>query len=523
MKTIFIKFSNERKPEYQIKTSIMMEQSNQEKCVFKAALNPLGSVHIKRIIHNFDLLVKNNMSKVIKYTPCERISNNEIKIPFVNGNRFNNVVVNLIKKKDFYKLVEVLSAFFDEIKKTCKIIPFYTTEESTNLFGDLSQFEDVDAFAIANLDLILDNVICKNGCYEIIDYEWIFQFPIPLSFISYRILNSIPYFSTIPHEFQQEIYTKFSVDMNDNVFCDMDFHFQNYVSGNEVKLDALYKNMDVGITNFRLLGDEKYQITRKLGVFGGPTYYGVSELKEKVLPDNTFASYKIENSTDVEKFEFHPIDTNCILRMDKIIGFKEDGTHDLIPIKAINTGYMKDNLYYAVSNKLYFEFANHNYQQVDIEYVILGFNNNLIREVSAVLNERDEAMVKYSDLYDDTKFKLLNKDKELLSVGEKLNDTLIYSNKVTEELKQHVEMLVETRADLQKHVEMLVDTRADLQKHVDVVNSLTKELLKKQDDYLEIERKFLTLQTHMDKLMNLNSIKSVRYLSILRKERERGE
>ena len=42
-----------------------------------------------------------------------------------------------------------------------------------------------------NIDLILDNVFCENEKCYIIDAEWIFDFPIPVKFVVWRIVNEL--------------------------------------------------------------------------------------------------------------------------------------------------------------------------------------------------------------------------------------------------------------------------------------------------------------------------------------------
>ena len=68
----------------------------------------------------------------------------------------------------------------------------YHTEEFEKIFGDNKmEAEKARTVCPANIDCICDNIICRKDGYVIIDGEWIFDMPVPVDFIVWRLVNEL--------------------------------------------------------------------------------------------------------------------------------------------------------------------------------------------------------------------------------------------------------------------------------------------------------------------------------------------
>ena len=72
------------------------------------------------------------------------------------------------------------------------ITPFTVTPEFEEVFGSLDQAGEAVkkdwAFQTSNIDCLFENImITEDGPY-CLDYEWVFSFPVPVTFIKFRIL-----------------------------------------------------------------------------------------------------------------------------------------------------------------------------------------------------------------------------------------------------------------------------------------------------------------------------------------------
>jgi hypothetical protein len=71
---------------------------------------------------------------------------------------------------------------------------FQTTESFTSIFGDINSFEGETALKFTLFDPAPDNIILRDGDINkpcIIDYEWFFNFPVPVSFLKFRIAQHL--------------------------------------------------------------------------------------------------------------------------------------------------------------------------------------------------------------------------------------------------------------------------------------------------------------------------------------------
>ncbi len=63
--------------------------------------------------------------------------------------------------------------------------------EFARVFGEGEVMEDALCVAPANIDLILDNIFETDGSYQVIDCEWVFDFPVPATFLIWRAVNEL--------------------------------------------------------------------------------------------------------------------------------------------------------------------------------------------------------------------------------------------------------------------------------------------------------------------------------------------
>lgn len=475
MRTIYVKYSNERKKEYQIKTIIKKNDSVKE--VYKIALNEEGIKHIENICLNYQRLISLNKDTSIVYADVERVSENEIKFPFIHGPRFSDTIVELIENKKYQDVMRFLKEYFTEIKKS-----YPHTELSCRqdlFFGDPEKFIGDEVFTYANLDLILDNIILEKDRFIVIDYEWVVDGNIPVGFIGYRILSSIPYFDNIPTDIADEIYDAFGVrkELFDE-YANMETQFHKYVSDGCVKLDDLYNKMNPSLTDLRLIKEVRTNFTRKICGWQNDTE--VEWLSENVLVNNGHIQASIPE--DYEKILFYPLNASVVLKIDKAIGTKKDGTQESIKDFLTNADYFKDSYFYMNKNDLYIGFMNAQYTAIDISYTICHYDNPLISDLINDLKQRDmlvqavekknaeilEVGQKYEKQLLEISQTLAEKNAEILSVGDKLSETVQYCDKITNELHEHIEMLNEAR----KHLKYIIN--ANPIKAMKYINQLKK-------------------------------------------------
>lgn len=170
-KTIYIKYSDDRKKEYAIQTAIVIAKNG--KMVKKKAIFPEGKSHIKRMVENFHILTgiygKEHVAQCLKY------SDTEMYMEYIEGERLSEVLEMFLERNEHDKFESMLGKYIVFLKDSCSEDKMeYHLEEK-----DLSSIERV-----SNIDMIFDNIILRNDEFVIIDYEWL------LPKIDYRIVLS---------------------------------------------------------------------------------------------------------------------------------------------------------------------------------------------------------------------------------------------------------------------------------------------------------------------------------------------
>ncbi len=189
---LYVKVNQDRKEDYRICTSII-KNTQGFSYVVKKALNEKANKHIENMV-----AVEENTRIIFQYlTGVYEKEENEIWYPYVNEQNLDTEIRSIIDREDFTKedkkvrIFYILDHFIEFCKTSCVFVENFMTKKFCEVFGnEIYEQGDICMFP-ANIDFILNNVYWKDGKYIIIDPEWIFDFPIPVDFIIWRMLNEL--------------------------------------------------------------------------------------------------------------------------------------------------------------------------------------------------------------------------------------------------------------------------------------------------------------------------------------------
>ena len=240
MKTLFLKDSSNRRKQFALTTRIC--EDNRKKIVIKEACFQEGITHLKRIAESQNLFSKYYKNVMI----CKAWIKDELLFSeFIEGIPLSDLYIKLIQENDKDKLIELINYHIELSLGKNNICKFKETDDFIKLFGNTDYFSGKPALIFTFFDPLPENIILKNGklanpCF--IDYEWFFDFPIPVSLLKFRIIRQLSMLSgldniipinermrifkcDIPFDKGIELFNKFS----DFVFKenDIDFMFIN--------------------------------------------------------------------------------------------------------------------------------------------------------------------------------------------------------------------------------------------------------------------------------------------------------
>ena len=266
---VYAKYNRQRAPEFQISTKIIVRENGQ-RYVEKKALCPEATAHVERLAANRRKLLEENSLLETKQegggapVPVELLLSEEGRAVFAfeNGKSLANEVHRSLGDSQMFlqamhcAVDSIYGAFFKSEKA---LVDFKVTDAFEKVFGllDAEQISEVSAgmksLRVSNVDSILSNYIRRSDAQLVcLDYEWVFDFPIPIEYLIYRTV--FYYYSENVHYIkisEAQLWDEFHMtEKKVCMFRQMDNHFQQYVHGENRKYiytgNYAKKNINLG-------------------------------------------------------------------------------------------------------------------------------------------------------------------------------------------------------------------------------------------------------------------------------------
>ena len=457
-----VRYSVNRKIEYQIKTVIYEE--NGIVSVKKEPYTKYANNHILNICRNYELLKNSSMKLVIP-----KIKENAVVFPFINGESLDAKLIFDVNNGDIDSFKSRIKKF-KKIIENDEVIKFSITDKFEKIFGDGYNFDGLYSLKISNIDSNFDNLIIDdNNEITVIDYEWVFDFPIPLDFVFYRSISSFISKYQLPQKFLlaiEEIFSDLDISKEMLIYFDeMEQHFTTYIGhntqmyANYLKDIAVYKNSnDIHLfeqgTNgyFQLFwsSDDTYSENQSVKI--NLIQENQKQIFEIELPEDPINYLRIDPTTfigdidiqgnvigeeDSNLFDFVVGTTDCIIKKDqnsfnwKIIS---GSTDPQIYIKH-------PNLYKTGPKKIKIELMYH----YDIEQNLSMIFNTKNQEIKDLKHENAEITKKNKlikkELQDVIKLK-----KQLNSEITAINNNIVELNTIIQEKERLIHQIITSRA-----------------------------------------------------------------------------
>lgn len=226
----FVKYNKTRREQFQIKTTILEERNT--RYVEKAALHGDAFSHIWSFASKYESL-KEQHPKIHWLEPEVHKEEGIVRFQYIEGKTLSEQLGEAIVegKAPIRQLKEVLNLLYIVPKQF--IQDFQVTAEFLEVFGSCGEIKD-SSLKVTNIDALFENYLVKDEEIFAIDYEWVFDFPIPVHFVKYRILKYFyeQYHSLMESVSSQEFFQEFFItDEMITVYEQMEEHFQAYVHG----------------------------------------------------------------------------------------------------------------------------------------------------------------------------------------------------------------------------------------------------------------------------------------------------
>ena len=231
---IYTKYSTDRDKQYAMRTDRFIDDNNEE-TIRKVALYDEGVSHLEHMV-KMSVKLQERYGDKIKITKSE-FDGKALTNEFVKGNALYSKFDELVEEKDAKGFKEMISSYKDVVYYSTKQLEeFHSTPKFEEVFGKYNELEGAGLLSadVTDIDMIFENIIVsESGQWQLIDYEWTFDFPIPREYMLYRTVwyfyNETSADNLVPwHELMDLLGIHREVE---ECFQKMEHKFQLYIMG----------------------------------------------------------------------------------------------------------------------------------------------------------------------------------------------------------------------------------------------------------------------------------------------------
>ncbi|MCD8397838.1 MAG: hypothetical protein LUD12_11790 [Lachnospiraceae bacterium] len=272
MKTIiYTKYSNERSPLFSIRTDILEEEISRSssgqtsdepecsnaaampeakiplRCVRKTPIYPEGKEHLQALYRHYQSLSALTDGTKLSWNRCIPLEDG-VELEYIEGESLEEQLLFTLHTegtdacaKEFLDCLHFLRSLHTGAK-------FAPCDEFRRVFGDVSLPSGTDCAPCTDIDLLCENILVSKGHWIAIDYEWSFDFPIPVNFLLYRVILHFTDNANRGEEFRRfDFMGQMGITEEEKTaFAAMEAHFQKYILQGHVPIRNLYSAVSDG-------------------------------------------------------------------------------------------------------------------------------------------------------------------------------------------------------------------------------------------------------------------------------------
>lgn len=263
-KIVFTKYSNDRADCFSIRTDIWQE-ADKSRVVRKTPMHPQAKKHLGNLKRWRESLDEIYREYGYALNQGQDLENGGVELAYVQGETLEEKLDALLDAGRPKEASEELKSFVEAARGPAKGHPFVMTDAFREVFGEADLPEGMESMAVTDIDLICGNVILGEP-RTVIDYEWCFDFPVPASYLVYRILHY--YIHAKGSRAVMEDFDLFSwagiAPEEIPVYEKMEQSFQRYINGSHVPLHEIFGEFAAGKLRLNeMLERERYHVSNE--------------------------------------------------------------------------------------------------------------------------------------------------------------------------------------------------------------------------------------------------------------------
>lgn len=240
---IYNKYSNERAPQFNIRTEIVEDEQGRRK-VYKYPTQDESRQHIEQMYHFYQIFSEKYVDDMISVCPC-KLENGGVCFEYITGKTLSDILLQKLTEEKEQDFMELFERYIRFLYAQSEEKVFFPNERFQAVFGkEYPESETIiRVHNPANIDLIFDNIIVNEQGWHVLDYEWTFNMEVPLDFIIYRSIFYLMYMSPFQRKLEKmNLYDKVGIFLEDRaIYKKMEMSFQKYVVGKPHEVKQYYR------------------------------------------------------------------------------------------------------------------------------------------------------------------------------------------------------------------------------------------------------------------------------------------
>ena len=232
---VYTRFSNERRTGAQIRTDLYRDRVEKRAAGLEAvehvlAMQTMGPL-LEKSLQGIRILGKECEVNRVTFADAE---DRCVKLAFVQGESLEQTLDKMLEAGQAQQVADVLLDFCKSLRSSSVLSGFTMTEHFREIFGDVDDWQQYNwkTLPVNNIDLVCQNVLLSDKAV-VIDYEWTFDFPVPVDFLVFRFLYfylEAKHRTCIECETFVHLYERAGITTEQrDVFLAMETAFQRYV------------------------------------------------------------------------------------------------------------------------------------------------------------------------------------------------------------------------------------------------------------------------------------------------------
>lgn len=261
MRVLYVKTNSEREKCYQLQTVIYEE--NGRKYVKKRAICQEAIPHLMSMQQKYEKLSASIINPNIRLAKIVKVEDDSLIFEFIEGVSLESKIVDALKSKREDLIKEVINSYLTILESGFStrigLTDTLNISEQNALFErfNFSHLKESKFFEeVSNVDLIFSNIIYADDRIYIIDYEWVFETPLPIKYALYRAFRSLYEFDELDREnyFSDDEYALFDKIERQFIFFEIMsprsfYQFQERYAKTRKNLYSTKRELDEKVVN----------------------------------------------------------------------------------------------------------------------------------------------------------------------------------------------------------------------------------------------------------------------------------